>query len=65
METIIISGEKSKVKLLQELARQLGLSEQTLKKPMSEDQALGLLADAVKTGQTVSREDVLNKLKNI
>lgn len=48
METIIISGEKSKVNLLQELARQLGLSEQTIKKPMSEDQALGILADAVK-----------------
>ncbi len=32
---------------------------------MSEDQALGILADAVKTGKTVSKEDVMSKLKDI
>jgi biotin operon repressor len=53
------------VKLLQELARQLGLSEQTIKKPMSEDQALGILADAVKTGKTVSKEDVALALDQV
>jgi len=65
METIIIRGEKNKVDLLQKLAKELGLSEQRFKEPMSEDQALGILADSVRTGKMVSKASVLKKLKAI
>jgi len=65
METIIISGDKAKVDLLQKLAKELGLSEQRIKKPLTEDQALAILADSVKTGKTVSKESVLKKLKSV
>ncbi len=65
MDSIIIKGDKTKLDLLQKLAQELGLSEQRIKTPLSEDQALGLLADTVKTGETVSKSSVLKKLKSI
>ncbi len=65
METIIIRGEKGKVDLLQKLAKELGLSEQRIKKPISEDQALGILADSVRTGKTTSKASILKKLKAV
>ena len=65
METIIIRGEKNKVDLLQKLAKELGLSERRIKEPMTENQALAILADSVKTGKTVSKASVLKKLKAI
>lgn len=65
METIIIKGDKNKVDLLQRLAKELGLSEQRIKEPMTEDQVLGILADSVKTNETVSKSSIMKKLKSI
>lgn len=65
MDSIIIKGDKTKLDLIRKLAKELGLSEQRIKTPLSEDQALGILADTVKTGKTVSKSSILKKLKSI
>ncbi len=61
METIIISGDKSKVDLIQKLAKELGLDSKRVDKLLTEDPALGMLANMVKTGKTVSKATVLKK----
>ena len=65
MESIIIQGDKSKLDLLERLAQELGLSQQRVKRPISEEEALGLLADRVKTGKMVSEASIIKKLKSI
>ena len=58
MESIIIQADRSKLDLLEKLAKELGLSYQRVKRPILEDEALGILADRVKTGKTVSKEAI-------
>jgi hypothetical protein len=65
MSAIIINTkEKKGLKLLTELAKQLGYSVKVLSNEELEDVAFGEYLDNVKTGQTVSREEVMKKLRS-
>lgn len=61
MSTIMLTGPKEKLQLLEKVAQQMGVSASTV----DEDTALGLLANKVKTGKTVSKATILKKLQSI
>ena len=63
MGAIIIKADNQSNKILAELAKKLGGNVMNLKDEQYEDFILGALMDSVKTGQIVSRESVMKKLK--
>ncbi len=65
MEAIIIRSENlQNLKLLTELARKLGEEVSTLNAEQAEDYALGMLMEKEKTGEEVSREAIMKKLRD-
>ncbi|MBC8490479.1 MAG: hypothetical protein H8D45_31070 [Bacteroidetes bacterium] len=63
METLIIrTKSKSNAKLLFELSKKIGDQVVILPPEQAEDFALGLLMDKIKTGETVSRKDIMKEL---
>lgn len=63
MGAIIIRADSRSNKILSELARKLGGKVLNMNDEQFEDFALGSLMDSVKTGETVSREDIMKKLQ--
>jgi len=63
MGAIIIKADKKSNKILSDLAKKLGGDVMTLADDQYEDFALGSLMDSVKTGKTVSRESIMQRLK--
>jgi hypothetical protein len=63
MGAIIIRADQKSSKLLKELAVQLGAVVTNVKDEHYEDFMLGTLMDSEKTGEIVSREEILKKLK--
>jgi hypothetical protein len=61
MNSIVLTGPKEKLQLLEKVAKQMGVSSSFV----DEDLAFGLLADKVKTGKTVSKSTVLKKLNRV
>jgi hypothetical protein len=63
MEAIIIKADKKSSRIIKELATHLGADVTNLKKEQYEDIMLGHLMNLEKTGKTVSRKVILEKLK--
>ena len=63
MDAIIIKADKQSNKLLLELAQKLGASVFSIKKDQFEDLYLGQIMEKTKTGNLVSREDIVKKLR--
>jgi hypothetical protein len=63
MGAIIIKADKKSNKILFDLAKKLGANVLSLRDEQFEDFALGTLMDSVKTGENVSRELVMKKLR--
>jgi hypothetical protein len=63
MGAIIIKADKKSNKILFDLAKKLGANVLSLRDEQFEDFALGSLMDSVKTGENVSRELVMKKLR--
>jgi hypothetical protein len=55
-----MKADKESSKILSELAKKLG----GIKDDQFEDLKLGMMMDSVKTGKTVSRSTIMNKLKS-
>lgn len=64
MGAIIIKADKTSNRILSELARKLGGSVINLEDEQYEDFALGSAMDAAKTGETVDRDLIMQKLKS-
>jgi hypothetical protein len=64
MGAIIIKADKKSNKILRDLAKKLGADVISLADDQYEDFALGLNMDAVKTGETVSRESIISRLQS-
>jgi hypothetical protein len=62
MGAIIIKADNQSSKILKELAERLGARVTNVKDEQYEDFILGTLMDSVKTGKTVSREEIFKKL---
>ena len=63
MGAIIIKADNKSNKILSDLARKLGGNVFSLSEDQYEDLLLGQLMDSQKTGELVSRESILKKLK--
>jgi hypothetical protein len=63
MSTILIKADNQSNKILSELAKKLGGNVVTVNDVQLEDLMLGNLMDSVKTGKTVSKNTILNKLR--
>jgi hypothetical protein len=64
MGALVIKIDAKSNKLLSSLAKQLGGNVISIDDEQFEDLALGQLMDSKKTNETVSRDEVMNKLKN-
>ena len=65
MTAIIIKTEEKKgLKLLTDLAKQLGYSVSIVSDSEIEDFAFGKHMDKIRTGETVSREELMEKLNS-
>ena len=64
MGAIIIKGDSESNKILARLAEKLGNKVISIDEEEFEDFAFGKLMDENKTGETVSREEIMRKLKN-
>ena len=64
MSAIIIKADSKSNKLLEDLAKKLGGDVFFIDDDQYEDIALGTLMDKEKTGETVSREEIMKKLKS-
>lgn len=62
MGAIIVKADRKSSKILSELARRLGGSVINLEDEQYEEIALGTAMDAVKTGELVDRESIMQKL---
>lgn len=62
MNTIVIQSDKKKSKLLANLAKELGGKVYDVSNDLIEDLALGELMNNIKTNESVSREQIFNKL---
>ena len=62
MSAIIVKADSKSSKLLKELAKRLGASVLSIDDSQYEDIALGAEMDKVKTGITVSREEIMKSL---
>jgi 5-bromo-4-chloroindolyl phosphate hydrolysis protein len=63
MSAIVIKADNQNTKILKELAKKLGADVININEEQYEDLAFGLLMDKSKTGETVSRESIMNKLE--
>ena len=64
METIVIqSKSKSNVALIVELVKKIGDKAKLLTEEQAEDIALGLLMKNIRTGENVSRDEIMQKLR--
>lgn len=63
MSAIWIKTDKKRVKILSDLAKELGGNVIDIPDNQMEDLLLGKLMDKVKTGKTVSRSAIFKKLK--
>ena len=64
METIVIqSKSKSNAALIIELVKKIGDQAKLLTEEQTEDIALGLLMKNIRTGEDVSRDVIMKKLK--
>lgn len=63
MGAILIKADTKSNKILFDLAKQLGANVMSVKDDQFEDFALGTLMDTVKTGENVSRELIMKKLR--
>jgi hypothetical protein len=65
MEAIIIKSENAEnLKLLVDLAKKLGEEVSSLDAEQAEDFALGVLMSQERTGEEVSRDAIMNKLRS-
>ncbi len=62
MSAIVIKADSKSNKILSELAKKLGGKVLSIDDNQYEDIALGTLMDMEKTGKTVSRDKIMNKL---
>lgn len=65
MGAIVIKADNRSRKILKELAEQLGAQVTDIKDDQYEDFLLGQIMDAEKTGKTVSRAKIFNKLNSV
>lgn len=63
MSAIIIQADKKNIRLLSELAQNLGGKVSTLDEEQLEDIHFGQMMQNEKTGKTVTRETIMKKLK--
>lgn len=63
MEAIVIKADRKSSKIIKDLATHLGADVTNIKPEQYEDFILGNLMDSVKTGKTVSRKIIFNRLK--
>ncbi|MGV8134369.1 MAG: hypothetical protein AB2L20_04075 [Mangrovibacterium sp.] len=63
MGAIIIKADKKSNKILADLAKKLGGNVINLEDDQYEDFALGARMDSEKTGEIVSRESIMQKLR--
>ncbi|RLD57179.1 MAG: hypothetical protein DRJ05_10145 [Bacteroidetes bacterium] len=64
METIVIqSKSKSNAALIIELVKKIGDQAKLLTKEQTEDIALGLMMKNIRTGENVSRDEIMQKLR--
>jgi hypothetical protein len=63
MSAIVIKADNQNTKILKLLAKKLGADVININEEQYEDLALGLLMDKSKTGETVSRDSIMKKLK--
>jgi len=63
MSTILIKADKQSNKILADLAKKLGGDVLSINDNVLEDLMLGQMMDSLKTGETVSKVDILKKLK--
>jgi hypothetical protein len=63
MSAIVIKADNQNTRILRELAKKLGADVLNINEDQFEDLALGIIMDKVKTGETVSRESIMNKLE--
>ena len=63
MSAILIKADDKNIKILKELAKQLGANVVSLKDNQYEAFLLGTIIDAEKTNEDVSREDIFKKLR--
>ena len=63
MDALIIKADKKSNKLLMELAHKLGANVLSINEEQFEDFALGKIMDDSKTGELVSKESIMQKLK--
>jgi len=63
MRAIVIKADNQNTKILKELAKKLGADVININEEQYEDLAFGLLMDKSKTGETVNRESIMNKLE--
>lgn len=62
MSAIVIKSDNQNTKILKELAKKLGANVLSINEELYEDLAIGLLMDRSKTGETVSRDNIMKKL---
>ena len=63
MAAIIIKADSESSKILRNLAKQLGAVVTTVRDEQYEDLMLGAMMDEAKTGSSVSKESIFQKLK--
>jgi hypothetical protein len=63
MGAIVIKNDSKNLRLISELAKRLGSEVAKISDEQLEDFTLGEMMKAAKTGETVSRETIMNKLR--
>jgi hypothetical protein len=64
MSAIVIKADNQSNKILSELAKRLGADVITMDDDQFEDLMLGKHMDSVKTGEKISRDAIMQKLKS-
>jgi hypothetical protein len=62
MSAIVIKADNQNTKIIKALAKRLGADVMNINEDQYEDLALGILMDKVKTGETINRDVIMNKL---
>ncbi|MBN1768315.1 MAG: hypothetical protein JXR50_02465 [Prolixibacteraceae bacterium] len=63
MSAIVIQGNKKDLKLLEKLAQKIGGKVSSLSDEQVDDIIFGKMLDEAKTGEEVSRNTIMDKLK--
>ena len=64
MGAVVIKIDKKNNRLISKLVKELGGEVVSINDEQYEDLVMGKLIDAEKTGENVSRETIMNKLRN-